>query len=55
MEAAIADFLKRLEVQEKREYRDLVAVLSRLPVSRKVDQTGVSVTAAMEAGMLPCM
>ena len=28
------------------------AVLSSLPVPRKVDQTGVSVTTAMEAGML---
>ena len=55
MEATIADFLKRLEVQEKQGYRDLGAVLShlRLQVLRKVDQTGGSVTAAMEAGMLP--
>ena len=31
----------------------LDAVLSRLPVSRKVDKTGLSVTAPMKAGMLP--
>ena len=55
MEAAIADFLKRLKVQEKQGYRDLDAVLSLLPPPRKVDQSGVSVTTAMEAGMLPRM
>ena len=37
VEAAIADFLKRLEVQGKREYRDLEAVLSRLLIPRKVE------------------
>ena len=36
-------------------YWDLDAVLSRLPVPSKVDQAGLDVTAAMEAGMLPCM
>ena len=55
MEADIADFLKRLKVQEKQRYRDLYAVLFLLPVQRMVDQTGVSVTAAIEAGMLPRM
>ena len=60
MEAAIADFLKRLEVQGKRGCRDLDAALSRLPIPKEVDQshqTGVSVTAAImiEAGMLPHM
>ena len=54
-EAAIADFLKCFEVQEKRGYWDLDAVLSRLLVLRKVDQTGFSLSAAMEAGMLPRM
>ena len=49
MEAAIAEFLKPLEVQG---YRDLEAILSRVPIPRKVDQTGISITAAMEAGML---
>ena len=42
LKAAIADFLKHLEVQEKLGYRDLDTVLSRLQVQRKVDQTGVS-------------
>ena len=36
-------YIKRLEVQE-----EIGAVLSRLPVPRKVDQTGISVTAAMK-------
>ena len=58
MEAAIADFLKCLEVQENQGYRDLDAFLSRLPIPRKVGQTGVSVTAAIGgfgAGVLPLM
>ena len=55
MEAAIADFLKRLEVQENQGYRDLDEILSSLPVPRKVDHSRVSVTAAMEAGMQPHM
>ena len=51
-EATIADSLKHLEVQERQGFRDLDAVLSRLQAPRHVDQTGVSVSAAMEAGML---
>ena len=39
MEAAIADFPKRLEVQGKLGYRDLDAVLSGVPILRKEDQT----------------
>ena len=35
-----------------RKSADISAVLSYLPVPGKVDQTGVPVTAAMEAGML---
>ena len=38
-----------------RGYRDLDAVLSRLPFLRKVEQTGFSLTTATEAGMLPRM
>ena len=52
MEAAIAEFLKPLEVQGRRGNRYLEAILSRVPIPRKVDQTGVSITAAMEEGML---
>jgi len=55
MDAAIADFLRRLEGQEKHKYTGLDSVLSRLPVPKKVVQTGMSVSAAVEAGMLPRM
>ena len=54
-DSAIADFLKRLEGQEKHKYTGLDQVLSRLPVPKKVDQAGLSVSAAMDAGMLPHM
>ena len=54
-EDSIADYLKHLKVQKNRGYRDLDAVLSCPQVLRKVDQTGVSVTTAMEAGMLQRM
>ena len=55
MDTAMADFLKRLEAQEKRNYSGLDEVMSRLPVPKTVDQTGVSVSDAIEAGMLPRM
>ena len=51
-------FSNALQFRKSR-YRDLVhhldTVLPRLQVPRKMDQTGVSVTAAMEAGMLQHM
>ena len=54
-DSAIADFLKRLEGLERHQYTGLDQVLSRLPVPKKVDQAGLSVSAAMDAGMLPRM
>ena len=53
MDAAIADFLKRLEAQEQDLYAGLHRAVSRLPVRDKVDPKGLCLHAAMEAGMLP--
>ena len=55
MDAAIADFLKRLEAQEQDLYAWLHGALSHLPVPGKVGPKGLSVHAAMEADMLPLM
>ena len=55
MDAAIADFLRRLKAQEKELYAGLHGALSHRPVSGKVDLKGLSVHAAMEAGMLQRM
>ena len=55
MDAAIADFFKRLEAQEQDLYAWLHRALSHLPVPGKVDPNGLSVHAAMEVGMLPRM
>ena len=55
MDAAIADFFKRLEAQEQDLYAWLHRALSHLPVPGKVDPKGHSVHAAMEAGMLQRM
>ena len=56
MEAAIADYLSQTPRSSGNlGYSDLDAVLSRLPVPRKLGQREVSVTAAVEAGMLPRM
>ena len=55
MDAAIADFLKRLEAEEQELYAGLQSALSRLPVPGKVEPKALSVHAAMEAGMLPRM
>ena len=55
MDAAIADFLRRFEAQEKELYAGLQSAVSRLPVPTKVDPKAVSVRAAIEAGMLPNM
>jgi hypothetical protein len=52
---AIAEFLKRLEVQEEHGYTGLGDVLSRLPLPTTVDQPGLPVHDAMEAGMLQRM
>ena len=54
-DAAIADFFKRLEAQEQEFYAGLHGALSHLPVPGKVDPKGLSVHAALEAGMLPHM
>jgi hypothetical protein len=55
MDAAIADFFKRLEAQERDLYAGLHGALSRLPVPGKEDLKAHSVNTAMEAGMLPRM
>ena len=44
-----------LEAQEQELHAGLHGVLSHLPVPGKVDLEGLSVLAAMEAGMLPRM
>ena len=51
MDAAIADFFKRLEAQELELYASLITPA----VPGKVDLKGLSVHPAMEAGMLPCI
>ena len=53
MDAAIADFFKRLEAEEQELYAGLQIALSSLPVPGKVEPKVLSVHAAMEAGMLP--
>ena len=55
MDQAITDFLKRFEKEERDGYHGLHATLSRLPMPGKVDQRGLSVTEAIDAGMLPGM
>ena len=57
MDAAIADFLKRLEAQEQDHYAWLHRAVSCLPVPGKVDPKGprLSLHSAMEAGMLQRM
>lgn len=55
MDQAIADFLKRFEKEELGGYRGLHATLSRLPMPGKVDRRGLSVTEAIDAGMMPRM
>ena len=55
MDAAISDFLKRLEAQEQEIYAGLHGALSHLPIPGKVDPKGLSVHTAMEAGMLQRM
>ena len=55
MDAAIADFLRRSEDEEQRGYPALDRMLSRLPIPGKVDQRGLSVSDAIDAGMLPRM
>ena len=53
MEAAITLILKYLEGQEKLACcKELDKVLFRFPIRKEVDQAGVSVPAAMEAGIL---
>ena len=54
-DAAIAEFLKRLEAQEGDQYAGLHRALSRLPVPGQVDPKAHSVNVAIEAGMLPRM
>ena len=53
MDQAITDFLKRFEKEERGGYRGLHATLSRLPMQGKVDQTGLSVTEAIDVGIIP--
>jgi hypothetical protein len=55
MDQAIADFLMLFEKEERGGYRGLHATLSRLPMPGKVDQRGLSVTEAIDAGMMPRM
>ena len=50
-----ADFLRRFEAKEQRGYPALDRMLSRLPIPGKVDQRGLSVSDAIDAGMLPRM
>ena len=55
MDEAITDFLRRFEKEERGGYHGLHATLSRLPLPGKVDQQGLSVTEAIDAGMMPRM
>jgi hypothetical protein len=51
-DGAISSFLQQLKVQEQLCYTGLGDVLSSLPLPITVDQPGLSVQDAMEAGML---
>ena len=53
MEAAIEDFNRRLQGQEKRGYTELHNVLARLPTPKKVSKMGITVTEAIHCGLLP--
>ena len=55
IDAAIADFLKHLQPQEQELYAGPDGALYHLPVPGKVDPKGLSIHAAMEAGILPRM
>ncbi len=58
MDEAVADFLRRFEKRGTGQlsgYYRLHAALSRLLLPGKVDQMGVSIYNAIEAGMLPQM
>jgi hypothetical protein len=58
MDEAVADFLRRFEKRGTGQlsgYHRLHAALSRLLLPGKVDQMGVSIYNAIEAGMLPQM
>ena len=53
MEAAIEDFNSRMQGQQQQGYTQLHNILARLPNPKKVSKRAITVTEAIEGGVLP--